>query len=95
MLTCSHSSSAARKRQRKSDLAVPRMGEAGYPDLIAAIESVKKSELQEGTVCMKSGALAIGRLAIRHIAVEKAKFKSLEIHDLTVTRATRRRSHSQ
>jgi len=31
-------------------------------------------------------ALAIGRLAIRHIVVDNAKFKSLEIQDLTVTR---------
>jgi len=30
--------------------------------------------------------LAIGRLAIRRIIVEKARFKSLEIQDLTVTR---------
>ncbi|MGD0128374.1 MAG: hypothetical protein ABSF46_23695 [Terriglobia bacterium] len=30
--------------------------------------------------------LAIGRLAIRRIIVEEAKFKSLEIQDLTVTR---------
>jgi hypothetical protein len=32
------------------------------------------------------GALAIGRLAIRRLSVESAKFKSLEIHDLTVMR---------
>jgi len=32
------------------------------------------------------GALAIGRLAIRHIAVETAKFKNLEIQDLTAIR---------
>ena len=32
------------------------------------------------------GALAIGRLVVRHIAVERAKFKCLEIEDLCVTR---------
>ena len=31
-------------------------------------------------------ALAIGRLAIRHVVVDSAKLKSLEIQDLTVTR---------
>jgi hypothetical protein len=32
------------------------------------------------------GALAVGRLAVRRIVVGSAKFKSLEIQDLTVTR---------
>ncbi len=32
------------------------------------------------------GAFAIGRLVIRRLSVENAKFKSLEIDDLTVTR---------
>jgi hypothetical protein len=32
------------------------------------------------------GALAISRLAIRRVLVESAKFKFLEIEDLTVTR---------
>ena len=32
------------------------------------------------------GALAIGRLKIRRVIIDGAEFKSLEIHDLTVTR---------
>jgi hypothetical protein len=32
------------------------------------------------------GALAIGRLAIRRVVIDGAKFKTLEIEDLTVTR---------
>jgi hypothetical protein len=32
------------------------------------------------------GAFAIGRLVIRRLSVENAKFRSLEIQDLTVTR---------
>ena len=32
------------------------------------------------------GALSIGRLAVRRIVVDGAKFKSLQIEDLTVTR---------
>ena len=32
------------------------------------------------------GALAIGRLAIRRVLVDTAEFKSLKVHDLTVTR---------
>jgi hypothetical protein len=32
------------------------------------------------------GALAIGRLAIRRVLIGRAKFKSIEIEDLTVTR---------
>jgi len=32
------------------------------------------------------GALAIGRLAIRRVVIDNAKFKTLEIEDLTVKR---------
>jgi hypothetical protein len=42
-----------------------------------------------GTVAVGAfaiGALAIRRLAIRRLVVDGAKFKSLEIQDLTVTR---------
>lgn len=74
----------------------------GRPDLVTAhlkrwidTEKIERSKpLGYGGIAViataigafTSGALAIGRPAIRHIAIERAKFKSLEIQDLGLTR---------
>jgi len=49
----------------------------------AAMGAVAIGAVAVGAVAI--GALAIGKLTTRHLRIERAQFKSLEVHDLVVT----------
>ena len=57
---------------------------SGGPLSARALPAIAVGALAFGAIAI--GALAIARLAIRDMAVKKARFRSVEIDDLTVRR---------